>query len=37
MKLASNGELEAMRLSIQQKKDPGKAQITVCSGTGCNA
>ena len=37
MKLANPSELEALRRSIQQRKDPDKPCITVCSGTGCIA
>jgi NADH-quinone oxidoreductase subunit F len=36
-KLKSVGELEALRKSITGKRDPKKAVITVCNGTGCHA
>jgi NADH-quinone oxidoreductase subunit F len=36
-KLTSAGELEALRSSIQKKKDPNKPCVTVCNGTGCQA
>jgi NADH:ubiquinone oxidoreductase subunit F (NADH-binding)/(2Fe-2S) ferredoxin len=37
VKLKSPGELEALRKSITGKRDPDKAVITVCNGTGCHA
>ena len=36
-KLMSFSELEALRKSIVDKRDPDKAVITVCNGTGCHA
>jgi NADH-quinone oxidoreductase subunit F len=36
-KLKSPGELEALRSSILQKRDPAKPCITICNGTGCQA
>ncbi len=36
-KLKSPGELEALRKSITGKRDPDKAVITICNGTGCHA
>ena len=36
-KLKSLGELEALRKSIINKRDPNKACITICNGTGCQA
>ena len=36
-KLKSLGELEALRKSIIQKRDPSKTCITICNGTGCQA
>ena len=36
-KLKSPGELEALRSSINKKRDPAKPCITVCNGTGCQA
>ena len=36
-KLKSLGELEALSKSISDKRDPNKAVITVCNGTGCHA
>jgi NADH-quinone oxidoreductase subunit F len=36
-KLKSPGELEALRSSISQKRDPAKPCITICNGTGCQA
>ncbi|OGO32122.1 MAG: NADH dehydrogenase [Chloroflexi bacterium RBG_16_56_11] len=36
-KLKSPGELETLRKSIVDKKDPGKAVIAICNGTGCQA
>ncbi len=36
-KLKSPGELEALRSSIQKKRDPNKPCITICNGTGCQA
>jgi len=36
-KLKSVGELETLRKSITGKRDPKKAVITVCNGTGCHA
>ena len=36
-KLKSPGELEALRKSIIEKRDPNKPSITVCNGTGCQA
>ncbi|HUL39010.1 MAG TPA: NADH-quinone oxidoreductase subunit NuoF [Methanomassiliicoccales archaeon] len=37
MRLYNLQELEALRQSIIQKKDPNKPRISVCSGTGCSA
>jgi len=36
-KLKSFSELEALRKSIIDKRDPNKAVITICNGTGCHA
>ena len=36
-KLKSPGELEALRSSILNKRDPAKPCITICNGTGCQA
>jgi len=36
-KLKSPEELEALRKSLTGKRDPEKAVITVCNGTGCHA
>jgi NADH:ubiquinone oxidoreductase subunit F (NADH-binding)/(2Fe-2S) ferredoxin len=36
-KIKSPGELEALRSSILNKRDPDKPTITVCNGTGCQA
>ena len=36
-KLKSLGELEALRKSIVEKRDPNKTVITICNGTGCHA
>jgi NADH-quinone oxidoreductase subunit F len=36
-KLKSPGELEALRSSILNKRDPNKPCITICNGTGCQA
>ncbi len=36
-RLKSSGELEALRKSITEKRDPNKACITICNGTGCQA
>jgi NADH:ubiquinone oxidoreductase subunit F (NADH-binding)/(2Fe-2S) ferredoxin len=36
-KLKSPGELEALRKSIIEKRDPKKTVITICNGTGCQA
>ena len=35
--LKSVGELESLRASILGKRDPQKAVITICNGTGCHA
>ncbi len=35
--LKSVGELESLRASIVEKRDPQKAVITICNGTGCHA
>ena len=37
VKLKSVGELETLRKSITEKRDPKKTVITVCNGTGCHA
>ncbi len=37
IRLKSPGELEALRKSIIAKRDPEKACITICNGTGCHA
>ncbi len=37
IKLKSLGELEALRKSIVEKRDPNKTVITICNGTGCHA
>jgi len=37
VKLKSLGELESLRKSIIGKRDPKKAVITICNGTGCQA
>jgi len=36
-RLKSPGDLEALRNSILQKRDPAKPCITICNGTGCQA
>ena len=36
-KLKSPGELETLRSSIIQKRDPNKPCITICNGTGCQS
>jgi NADH-quinone oxidoreductase subunit F len=36
-KLKSPGELEALRSSVINKRDPARPIITVCNGTGCQA
>lgn len=36
-KIKSLGELETLRESIIAKRDPNKACITICGGTGCRA
>ncbi|GAH54089.1 unnamed protein product, partial [marine sediment metagenome] len=36
-RLSSLDELEALRKSIIEKRDPNKPCITVCGGTGCLA
>ena len=36
-KLKSVGELETLRKSITGKRDPKKAVIAICNGTGCQA
>jgi len=36
-KLKSLGELEALRKSIVDKRDPDKPVIAICNGTGCHA
>jgi len=36
-KLKSAGELETLRKQITGKRDPNKAVVTVCNGTGCHA
>ncbi|MCJ7604462.1 MAG: NAD(P)H-dependent oxidoreductase subunit E, partial [Dehalococcoidales bacterium] len=36
-KLKNVGELEALRTSITGQRDPKKAVITICNGTGCQA
>jgi NADH-quinone oxidoreductase subunit F len=36
-KLKNAADLEALRRSILQKREPGKAHISVCGGTGCRA
>ena len=36
-KLKNSGELDALRSSIVSKRDPEKAVITICNGTGCHA
>jgi len=36
-RLSSPSELETLRQSILQRKDPSQACITVCGGTGCRA
>ena len=35
--LKTVGELESLRASIVGKRDPQKAVITICNGTGCHA
>jgi NADH-quinone oxidoreductase subunit F len=35
--LKSVGELESLRASILARRDPQKAVITICNGTGCHA
>jgi NADH-quinone oxidoreductase subunit F len=37
LKLKSPDELETLRKSIIEKRDPNKVVITVCNGTGCQA
>jgi NADH-quinone oxidoreductase subunit F len=37
VKLKSPDELETFRKSITEKRDPNKACITICNGTGCHA
>ncbi len=37
MKLKNGTDLEALRKSLQEKRDPKKRCISVCSGTGCHA
>jgi NADH-quinone oxidoreductase subunit F len=37
VKLKSPGDLEALKNSILQKRDPAKPCITICNGTGCQA
>jgi NADH-quinone oxidoreductase subunit F len=37
VKLKSPDELEALRKSIIEKRDPNKTVITICNGTGCQA
>ncbi len=37
MRLKSRDELETLRNSIVEKRDPNKPCITLCSGTGCQA
>jgi NADH-quinone oxidoreductase subunit F len=37
MKLKSSAELEALSKSINDKRDPNKPYISICSGTGCHA
>ena len=37
VKLKTLGELEALKKSIIDKRDPNKAVITICNGTGCHA
>ncbi len=36
-RVSSPSELENLRQSIRQKRDPNKPCITVCAGTGCRA
>ena len=36
-RLSSPSELESLRQSIVQKRDPSRPCITVCAGTGCRA
>jgi len=36
-RVSSPSELENLRQSILQKRDPNKSCITVCAGTGCRA
>jgi NADH-quinone oxidoreductase subunit F len=36
-KLKSPTELEALRKSVLAERDPAKAVITICNGTGCHA
>jgi hypothetical protein len=36
MKLKNIKELEELRVSLQEKKDPNKRCIAICSGTGCH-
>ena len=36
-RLSSPSELESLRQSIVQKRDPNRLCITVCAGTGCRA
>jgi NADH-quinone oxidoreductase subunit F len=35
--LKSVGELESLRASVVKRRDPQKAVITICNGTGCHA
>jgi NADH:ubiquinone oxidoreductase subunit F (NADH-binding)/(2Fe-2S) ferredoxin len=37
VKLKSPDELEALRKSIIEKRDPNKTVVTICNGTGCQA
>jgi len=37
MKLKSPADLEALTKSINDKRDPNKPYISICSGTGCHA
>ncbi|MBI2287579.1 MAG: NAD(P)H-dependent oxidoreductase subunit E, partial [Chloroflexi bacterium] len=37
VKVSSFAELETLRKSIVARRDPQKAMITVCGGTGCHA
>lgn len=36
-RMKSLGELEALRQSVIDRRDPNKPRITICSGTGCHA